>query len=125
MGVLVQRMFVEANYTPVVVPLTANAVRNAPVPHTWWACVHMITINQTDICVGDFWATPQRRAYMLPYGAFTTPVAETSMVRSGGAQMLHDACFRRATALVLHSEPAREAHCGGGRLGGRVGDDGE
>lgn len=31
----------------------------------WWGCVHEIAINNTDVCVGDFWVSGERAAYMV------------------------------------------------------------
>ena len=38
--------------------------------------MHELAINVTDICIGDFWVTAERRAYMAPQATFAAPVAD-------------------------------------------------
>eukprot|EP00241_Pyramimonas_parkeae_P017332 CAMPEP_0114309762 /NCGR_PEP_ID=MMETSP0059-20121206/18830_1 /TAXON_ID=36894 /ORGANISM="Pyramimonas parkeae, Strain CCMP726" /LENGTH=672 /DNA_ID=CAMNT_0001433623 /DNA_START=98 /DNA_END=2116 /DNA_ORIENTATION=- len=77
---ILEKMFSEQNMSVEIVPLTVEAMQNAPYYHPWWACVHMVTTNMTDICVGDFWASESRRVYMLPDAGFTSAIAVASSV---------------------------------------------
>ena len=71
-----QDMIAEMNIEVQVVNITMEAMEMAPKFDAFWACIHMITINYTDICIGDFWDTRERREYMLPLGTFTIPYAQ-------------------------------------------------
>ena len=53
--------------------LSQNSIDNSGISNTWYGCVQAIAINETDLCIGDFWAQQDRRAIMAPYGSFTTP----------------------------------------------------
>jgi len=75
-----QPMITELNITPIVIPLTVEAMENAPFYNPFWACVYMVTLNQTDLCVGDFWDTASRRQYMAPGATFTVSYALASQV---------------------------------------------
>ena len=39
--------------------------------------MHELAINATDICVGDFWVTNERAAYMAPQATFTSSLADS------------------------------------------------
>ena len=39
-------------------------------------CVHEVAINATDVCVGDFWATAERAAYMAPHATFSQQLTD-------------------------------------------------
>ena len=45
---------------------------------TWWGCINDIAVNHTDLCVGDFWVTKERSAYLSSHGTFTIPYSSSS-----------------------------------------------
>mmetsp|Transcript_23525 Transcript_23525/g.44854 ORF Transcript_23525/g.44854 Transcript_23525/m.44854 type:complete len:743 (-) Transcript_23525:466-2694(-) len=70
---MVQELAKENNFTLVKQPLTRQSLELAPYQDTWWACLHMVSINATDLCVADFWVSGERRAYLAPHGTFSAP----------------------------------------------------
>ena len=54
--------------------------RGSATGNTWWGCVHEVAVEATDMCLGDFWATPSRTTYMAPHGAFTAPFDKADYV---------------------------------------------
>lgn len=34
---------------------------------TWIGCVVLVALNRTDVCIGDFWPTPNRRAHGISF----------------------------------------------------------
>mmetsp|Transcript_25808 Transcript_25808/g.48810 ORF Transcript_25808/g.48810 Transcript_25808/m.48810 type:complete len:740 (-) Transcript_25808:148-2367(-) len=77
---MVQELARENNFTLVMQPLTEQAMQVAPYPSSWWACLHMVSINATDLCVADFWVSGERRAYLAPHGTFSAPFASTEFL---------------------------------------------
>jgi hypothetical protein len=50
-------------------PVTNTSIANVNRSmDSWWGCVHEIAINNTDVCIGDFWVTNERAAYMAGGG---------------------------------------------------------
>jgi hypothetical protein len=78
----VQAMAEDLNYSLQVVPLTEESFVRNPMRNSWWACIHMVAINETDLCVGDFRATAGRSRYMSPGAGFTSAVTYASLVRA-------------------------------------------
>ena len=61
----------EVNMTLNLQIISQESIDKAEQNHNWWGCIHEVATNVTDICIGDFWASPSRRAYMSPVGTFT------------------------------------------------------
>jgi len=58
--------------------ISMDSIDNTGREDNWWGCVHEVAVNTTDLCIGDFWATPSRRAYMAPMGTFSTPIGSSN-----------------------------------------------
>ena len=61
--------------------LSAEALARASASGSSWAgCVYEVAINATDLCLGDFWVTPLRRATLTGWGhgTFSVPFASAS-----------------------------------------------
>lgn len=63
---------------------------------TWWGCLHELTINATDLCVGDFWVYPERRAFLAPYATYTVPFAAADFVAVAMAENLESSLWDKA-----------------------------
>jgi len=55
-----QGIFDRFNMTVEVVPVSEQSKERSP-ESIYTACVHEVALNRTDLCIGDFWSTSQRR----------------------------------------------------------------
>jgi len=68
---------------------------------SWLACCHEVAVNSTDICVGDFWAMPDRQIYMSPGGTFSRPYGEARYVLSTPVQTVQTTAPSKTFSQLL------------------------
>jgi len=64
-----QGIFDRFNMTMEIVPVSEKSKERSP-KSSFTACVHEVALNSTDLCIGNFWSTSQRRLM----AAFTSEV---------------------------------------------------